>query len=147
MGHQQLCYWPSTVAAALVIIASVATDQDASSHPTMKVVKKFDGWTLIPWLCRYMQYMMIKIYQNALRYLLYCMYRFLIFYLLRNSALFTLKLCDRVWNGWCSTCCSCSIHESNFEGQSLLCSSIIFSCIPILINIQYEHDCKSEHNL
>ncbi|XP_042005298.1 cyclin-SDS-like isoform X2 [Salvia splendens] len=37
MGHQQLCYWPSTVAAALVIIASIATDQDAFSHLAMKV--------------------------------------------------------------------------------------------------------------
>ncbi|KAL6505871.1 hypothetical protein OROHE_023250 [Orobanche hederae] len=30
MGHQQLCYWPSTVAAGLVILASIATNQDAS---------------------------------------------------------------------------------------------------------------------
>lgn len=32
MGHQQLCYWPSTVAAGLVILASIATNQDASCH-------------------------------------------------------------------------------------------------------------------
>ncbi|KAL2518662.1 Cyclin-SDS [Abeliophyllum distichum] len=30
LGHQQLCYWPSTVAAGLAILASVATNQDAS---------------------------------------------------------------------------------------------------------------------
>ncbi|PIN24979.1 hypothetical protein CDL12_02288 [Handroanthus impetiginosus] len=30
MGHQQLTYWPSTVAAGLVILASIATHQDAS---------------------------------------------------------------------------------------------------------------------
>ncbi|KAK4423371.1 Cyclin-SDS [Sesamum alatum] len=32
MGRQQLCYCPSTVAAGLVIVASVATNQDASCH-------------------------------------------------------------------------------------------------------------------
>ncbi|KAK6146714.1 hypothetical protein DH2020_020583 [Rehmannia glutinosa] len=32
MGHQQLCYWPSTVAAGLVILASIAANQDASCH-------------------------------------------------------------------------------------------------------------------
>lgn len=32
MGHQQLCYWPSTVAAGLVIFASIATNQDPSCH-------------------------------------------------------------------------------------------------------------------
>ncbi|KAI3453190.1 hypothetical protein Pfo_009853 [Paulownia fortunei] len=32
MGHQQLCFWPSTVAAGLVILASIATNQDASCH-------------------------------------------------------------------------------------------------------------------
>ncbi|KAL3635921.1 hypothetical protein CASFOL_020468 [Castilleja foliolosa] len=32
MGHQQLCYWPSTVAAGLVILASIANNQDASCH-------------------------------------------------------------------------------------------------------------------
>ncbi|CAI9755247.1 unnamed protein product [Fraxinus pennsylvanica] len=30
LGHQQLCFWPSTVAAGLAILASVATNQDAS---------------------------------------------------------------------------------------------------------------------
>ncbi|KAL7149562.1 hypothetical protein ABFS83_05G049600 [Erythranthe nasuta] len=32
MGHQQLCYWPSTVAAGLVILASIAANEDASCH-------------------------------------------------------------------------------------------------------------------
>ncbi|EPS58312.1 hypothetical protein M569_16502 [Genlisea aurea] len=32
MSHQQLCYWPSTVAAGLVILASLATNQDASCN-------------------------------------------------------------------------------------------------------------------
>ncbi|KAL3824023.1 hypothetical protein ACJIZ3_020052 [Penstemon smallii] len=32
MGHQQLCYWPSTVAAGLVILASIAAKEDASCH-------------------------------------------------------------------------------------------------------------------
>ncbi|KZV19547.1 cyclin-SDS [Dorcoceras hygrometricum] len=30
LGHQQLCYWPSTVAAGLVVLASIAANQDAS---------------------------------------------------------------------------------------------------------------------
>ena len=37
MGHQMLSYWPSTVAAGLVTIASIATDQDASCHLVTKV--------------------------------------------------------------------------------------------------------------
>ncbi|KAL3644739.1 hypothetical protein CASFOL_009919 [Castilleja foliolosa] len=32
MAHQQLCYWPSTVAAGLVILASIATNQEISCH-------------------------------------------------------------------------------------------------------------------
>ncbi|XAR63692.1 hypothetical protein NMG60_11023721 [Bertholletia excelsa] len=36
LGHEQLCYWPSTVAAGLVIIASLAGNQDASCHHVMK---------------------------------------------------------------------------------------------------------------
>ncbi|GER37179.1 cyclin, partial [Striga asiatica] len=32
MGDEQLRYWPSTVAAGLVILASIATNQDASCH-------------------------------------------------------------------------------------------------------------------
>ncbi|KAL3502092.1 hypothetical protein ACH5RR_036541 [Cinchona calisaya] len=30
LGHEQLCYWPSTVAAGLVILSSVAANQEAS---------------------------------------------------------------------------------------------------------------------
>ncbi|KAM7487797.1 hypothetical protein LguiB_025281 [Lonicera macranthoides] len=30
LGHEQLCYWPSTVAAGLVILASLAANEDAS---------------------------------------------------------------------------------------------------------------------
>ncbi|KAG6399079.1 hypothetical protein SASPL_140553 [Salvia splendens] len=37
MGHQMLSYWPSTVAAGLVTIASIATDQDASCHLVTKI--------------------------------------------------------------------------------------------------------------
>ncbi|XP_073137965.1 cyclin-SDS [Henckelia pumila] len=32
LGHQQLCYWPSTVAAGLVVLASIAANQDASCN-------------------------------------------------------------------------------------------------------------------
>ncbi|KAG8382681.1 hypothetical protein BUALT_Bualt05G0102800 [Buddleja alternifolia] len=32
MGHQHLYYWPSTVAAALVVLASLAENEDASCH-------------------------------------------------------------------------------------------------------------------
>ncbi|KAA8532455.1 hypothetical protein F0562_032488 [Nyssa sinensis] len=36
LGHEQLCYWPSTVAAGLVILASLAANQDASCHLVME---------------------------------------------------------------------------------------------------------------
>ncbi|XP_073286557.1 cyclin-SDS-like isoform X2 [Primulina huaijiensis] len=32
LGHQQLCYWPSTVAAGIVVLASIAANQDASCN-------------------------------------------------------------------------------------------------------------------
>ncbi|XP_059658338.1 cyclin-SDS [Cornus florida] len=32
LGHEQLCYWPSTVAAGLVILASLAANQDSCCH-------------------------------------------------------------------------------------------------------------------
>ncbi|KAG6407615.1 hypothetical protein SASPL_130611 [Salvia splendens] len=60
MGHQQLCYWPSTVAAALVIIASIATDQDAFSHLAMKIHAINDDKDLpeciksMEWLVKYL---------------------------------------------------------------------------------------------
>ncbi|XP_052187148.1 cyclin-SDS isoform X2 [Diospyros lotus] len=37
LGHEQLCYWPSTVAAGLVILASLAAHQDASCNRVIKV--------------------------------------------------------------------------------------------------------------
>ncbi|KAL0446710.1 UNVERIFIED_CONTAM: Cyclin-SDS [Sesamum latifolium] len=45
MGRQQLCYCPSTVAAGLVIVASVATNQDASCHLVA---------TSLEWLVKYL---------------------------------------------------------------------------------------------
>ncbi|KAL6970040.1 hypothetical protein U1Q18_029747 [Sarracenia purpurea var. burkii] len=36
LGHEQLCYWPSTVAAGLVILASLAAHQDASCDRVME---------------------------------------------------------------------------------------------------------------
>lgn len=37
LGHEQLCYWPSTVAAGLVILASLAANQDAACHRVTEV--------------------------------------------------------------------------------------------------------------
>lgn len=37
LGHEQLNYWPSTVAAGLVILASIATNQDASYENLIEV--------------------------------------------------------------------------------------------------------------
>ncbi|KAK9277331.1 hypothetical protein L1049_006872 [Liquidambar formosana] len=36
LGHEQLCYWPSTVAAGLVILASLAAKQNASYQRVME---------------------------------------------------------------------------------------------------------------
>ncbi|KAH7841278.1 hypothetical protein Vadar_027843 [Vaccinium darrowii] len=40
LGHEQLSYWPSTVAAGLVILASLASNQDASCDRVMEVYLK-----------------------------------------------------------------------------------------------------------
>lgn len=40
LGHEQLSYWPSTVAAGLVILASLASNQDASCERVMEVYLK-----------------------------------------------------------------------------------------------------------
>lgn len=37
LDHEQLCYWRSTVAAGLVILASLAANQDASCQRVMEV--------------------------------------------------------------------------------------------------------------
>ncbi|CAK9158114.1 unnamed protein product [Ilex paraguariensis] len=37
LGHEQLCYWPSSVAAGLVILASLAANQDASCQLVTKI--------------------------------------------------------------------------------------------------------------
>ncbi|XP_057775161.1 LOW QUALITY PROTEIN: cyclin-SDS, partial [Salvia miltiorrhiza] len=60
MGHQQLCYWPSTVAAGLVIIASIAADQDASCHLVTKIHARHNDKDLpeciksMEWLVKYL---------------------------------------------------------------------------------------------
>lgn len=40
LGHEQLSYWTSTVAAGLVVLASLASNQDASCDRVMEVYLK-----------------------------------------------------------------------------------------------------------
>lgn len=37
LGFEQLCYWPSTVAAGLVSLASTVVNQDAACHRVREV--------------------------------------------------------------------------------------------------------------
>lgn len=59
-GHQQLCHWPSTVAAGLVIIASIATNQDASCHLVSEIHTRHKDLDLpefiksMEWLVKYL---------------------------------------------------------------------------------------------
>ncbi|KAL1568643.1 cyclin-SDS-like [Salvia divinorum] len=60
MGHQKLSYWPSTVAAGLVTIASIATDQDASCHWVTKINARHNDKDLpeciksMEWMVKYL---------------------------------------------------------------------------------------------
>lgn len=47
LGHEQLCYWPSTVAAGLVILSSIAANQEASCSAVTEV----SIWTLFYFTC------------------------------------------------------------------------------------------------
>ncbi|CAA0811513.1 Cyclin-SDS [Striga hermonthica] len=60
MGDEQLCYWPSTVAAGLVVLASIATNQDASCHVVASIHARNKDTDLpeciksLEWLVKYL---------------------------------------------------------------------------------------------
>ncbi|XP_051149287.1 cyclin-SDS [Andrographis paniculata] len=60
MGHQQLCYWPSTIAAGLVILAAIAANQDASCHRITAIHARLNDTDLpqclksLAWLVKYL---------------------------------------------------------------------------------------------
>ncbi|XP_028078795.1 cyclin-SDS [Camellia sinensis] len=59
LGHEQLCYWPSTVAAGLVMLASLSANQDASCNHVMETHLRTKDDDLpgciksLQWLVRY----------------------------------------------------------------------------------------------
>ncbi|XP_075521159.1 cyclin-SDS [Primulina tabacum] len=60
LGHQQLCYWPSTVAAGLVVLASIAANQDASCNLITAILARQKDKDLpeciksLEWLVKYL---------------------------------------------------------------------------------------------